>query len=235
MLNGNYTSVYEIIERVFDTFDSEAIEFFTMVRHISDALLLIGINSQLNRKVEKIDIISYRGTLPSDLVYINQVRTCDTHKALRYSGNTFHHALNPDSPDKFIESDLTYTLNNSYIFTNFETGTIEISYDALPVDSKGFPLIPDDIKYKMAMEYYLMERIAFKLYLQDRISERKYERILQEKSWYMGAAQSRGRMPSVDQMESIKNAVSRMLIMPMAHSTFFTSISGAENMKIQPY
>jgi len=30
-------------------------------------------------------------------------------------------------------------------------------------------VIPDDIKYKMAIEYYLMERIAFKLYLQDRI------------------------------------------------------------------
>lgn len=235
MLNGNYTSVYEIIERVLDTFDSEELDFSVMVRHISDALLLIGVFDQFHHKVEKISIISNRGMLPKDLVYVNQIRTCDTHKALRYAGTPFHPAIDPNSPDLYSESDYTYTLNNSYIFTNFESGELEMAYTAMPVDEKGFPLIPDDIKYKLALEYYLMERIAFKLYLQDKISDRKYERISQEKHWYMGAAQSRGRMPSVDQLETIKNAFSRLLIMPMAHSTFFTSITDAEHIKVQPY
>lgn len=235
MLNGKYISVYEIIERVFDTFDSEAIEFSVLIRHMSDALLLIGAIDQMEQKVEEIDIVEYRGILPKGLVYINQTRECNTNRAMRISGNSFHASVHPDSPDRFVETDLTYTLNNSYIFTNFESGKVEMACAVLPVDERGYPLIPDDIKYKMALEYYILERIAFKLLLQDKISDNRYDRISRERNWYMAAAQSRAKMPSVDKMETIKNAFSRMLIMPLAHSTFFTAISGAEEMQLHPH
>ncbi len=234
MLTGNYTSVYEIIERVFDTFDSEEIEFSVLIRHISDILLLIGTSSQLTNEIGEITVSEYRGALPQNMVYINQIRDCGTNKALRYSGNSFNSALNPDSPDRFVDSDLTYTLNNSYIFTNFEEGTIQIAYKALPVDDKGFPLIPDDIKFKKAVESYLLERIGFKLFLKEKLSRDRYKLLATEKDWYVGAAQSKGKLPSVDKMETIKNAFSRMLIMPLAHSTFFTSVTSPETLTIHP-
>ena len=122
-----------------------------------------------------------------------------------------------------------------FIFTNFEDATIEIAYKAMPVDEKGFPLIPDHVNYKKALEAYLMERIGFKLFLSDKLSEKKFNLLQQECAWYMGAAESKGKLPSVDRMETIKNAYSRMLVNAMAHSTFFTSITDPETMNIQPY
>lgn len=235
MLNGNYTSVYGVIERVYEFFDEDIMQFSELVGHVSDALLLIGTTEQMNDEVEKISMVSQRGALPNNLVYVNQVRTADTKIPLRYTGNPFHSAINPDCPDIHVESSNTYSLNNSFIFTNFDDQDLEISFRALPVDEKGFPLIPDDIKFKMAMESYLMERIGFKLNLLGRLSENKYERLIKERDWYMGAAQSRGKMPSVDKMETIKNAFSRLLTHGMAHSTSFTSISDPETYKIQPY
>ena len=234
MLSGNYTSIYEIIERVYGFFDSDVMEFSDLVGHISDALLLIGGNPQMEDKVEEIHINRYRGTLPSNMVFINQVRTCDTHQALRYTGNSFHASINPDSPDIHSESDLTYSINPGFMFTNMEEGFLEISFRALPVDEKGFPMIPDDVKFKKALESYLMERIALKLLLNSRISESKYQLLSRECAWYMGAAQSRVNMPSVDKMETIKNSFSRLLSNSMAHSTFFTSISSPEGKNIYP-
>jgi hypothetical protein len=232
MLTGNYVSIYEIIERVFDTFDSEEIEFSVLVRHIADALLLIGASAQMHDSVEKVIISDYRGSIPSNIVFINQVRDCTTHQALRYTGNSFHSSIGKGNKDKFVESNLTYSLNNFYVFTNFESGIIEMACKVLPVDEKGFPMIPDDIKYKLAVENYILERIAFKLFLRDKMSRDKYEMISNERNWYMAAAQSRGKMPSIDKMETIKNAFTRMLISPMSHSTFFTNVSNAENINI---
>ncbi len=228
MLNGNYVSIYEIIERVYGFFDDDIMEFSELVTHISDALLLIGANSQMTDVVEEIPIKDYRGILPCNIVYVNQIRTCDTHEALRYTGNSFHSLINPDTPDLHTESSLTYSLNEGHIFTNQEEGTLEMSYRALPVDKDGYPMIPNDIKYKKAVEAYVMERIGFKLNLLSRLSDHKYERLIREYDWYVGAAQSRATMPSVDKMETIKNAYSRLLLSTMAHSTFFTSVSDPE-------
>lgn len=235
MVSGKYTSIYEIIERVMDFFDEESLNFSSMVRHISDALLLVGAPAQFTNVVEEIPIVEYRGMLPNGLIYINQVRMCDTHEALRYTGNTFHPAINSSSPDIHSESQKTYQLNNSHIYTSFEEGTIEVAFKKMPVDEKGFPLIPDNVQYKMAMENYLMERIAFKMFLSNKLSEAKYRLIQKEREWYMGAAESKGKLPSVDKMETIKNAFSRMLTQTMAHSTFFTSVTDPETMNIQPY
>ena len=39
---------------------------------------------------------------------------------------------------------LGYRLNNNYIFTNFEEGSVEISYTAFVTDDDGYPMVPDD-------------------------------------------------------------------------------------------
>jgi len=107
--------------------------------------------------------------------------------------------------------DLQYKINNNHIFTNFKEGEVELSYTALPCDEQGFPLIPDNVKYVQAVKAYVASKIAFKLYIQDKMNNQKLTRIEQERDWYMGAATVAGVSPTIDEMESWKNQWLRLL------------------------
>jgi hypothetical protein len=234
---SGYTSVYEIVERVFDTFDNEDINFGTLVRHIADALLLIGSYKYMEGIVEKIDIVNHRGELPCNIVYINQtrVKTGSSYAPLRYATESFHSKWHDNSsPDLTCSSNLTYSLNGDMIYTSFEEGIVEMDYRGMPVDKNGYPLIPEDIKFKEAVTYHVLWKIAEKLFVINKITGDKLQYFEQQRAWYMGAAQSRANMLSYDQMESLANQMTRLIEEPLAHSKFYKGTGVAEQFKIQP-
>ena len=44
--------------------------------------------------------------------------------------------------------------------TNIESGTVYISYKAYPLDKEGYPLILDEVKYRLALEWYIFRCIC---------------------------------------------------------------------------
>jgi hypothetical protein len=125
--------------------------------------------------------------------------------------------------------ELTYSVNNSYIFTSFDSGYIEISYMAFPTDNRGFPLIPEDAKYIKAVESYIIERVARRLWLQDRMSTDKYKVLEQEWLWYVGSAKGSMNTLSLDQMESLKNQLTRLIPRSNLHDSGFKTFGNKEN------
>ena len=120
-----------------------------------------------------------------------------------------------------VQERLTYKLNGCYIFTNFEEGSLIMSYKAFPTDCNGYPLIPDNIKYIEGCKYFIAEKIAQKLYLQDKLSGDKFKYIQQQRDWYLGAAVNAGLVPSIDQMESWKQSFLRLIPNINAHASNF--------------
>jgi len=204
-----------------------------------------------------IAITNYRGLLPKGMVYIVAAREGNTKVPMQYSTHTFHKGLQKyeadvpelsytwfgtetfDSP--FIstgnnlvkspsESTLTYTLSDCYIFTNFEEGLVELAYKSFPVDSNGYPMIPDNIKYIKAIKAYIAERIAMKLYINDKMTKDKFMFISSEKDWYIGAATIAGLMPSIDEMESWKAQMVRLIPSINQHATEFRFAGNGEKM-----
>jgi len=112
---------------------------------------------------------------------------------------------------------LTYKLNGCYIFTNFEEGSLIMSYKAFPTDCNGYPLYPDSVKYTEALKYFVAEKIAQKLWLQGKLDSEKFKYIQQQRDWYLGAATNSGLMPSVDQMEMWKQSFLRLIPNINAH------------------
>jgi hypothetical protein len=51
--------------------------------------------------------------------------------------------------------DLTYKIQGNFIYTSFEEGEIEVSYQAIATDEQGFPLIPDNSSFTRALELYI--------------------------------------------------------------------------------
>ena len=205
-------------------------------------------NTALNHPCA-IKIKNYRGVVPCDLLYPVQVRDAVTKVPLRYSSDSFHTGLEkaeeniPAATQSFTtfgtitfssplittqsqlrdscSTDLSYTINGCYIFTNYKEGSLEMAYKAFPMDEDGQPLIPDNVKYIQAVKAYIAEKIGQKLFLQGKMDGQRFNYLQRERDWYLGAATTAGLMPTIDQLETWKNQFVRLIPQMNAHQTSF--------------
>jgi len=226
-LTGKYVDISYIIERVYrdNGFDLE-IKWDEVIEWTWDVISLIGAPQSYVDKVtdgssnmpQPIQIENYRGLLPSDLHAVTLARDYDSKMPMLCKSSTYLR----DMEQLFVrESQYTYTLNDSYIFTSFEEGEVELHYQAFPTNNLGMPMVPDDIKFIMATQAYIAERIGFRLWMQDHLGQQKYNKLESERLWYIAAAQTKASVPSIDQMEAIKNRYLRLRIHPDMHDTSF--------------
>jgi len=126
-----------------------------------------------------------------------------------------------------------YKLNSDYIFTNFKDGFVEMEYKAYPIDDMGLPMIPDNIRFIKAVEWYLISRIDLKRWRTSRnASDQKvWEMSDREASWYIASARSAARTPSLDMMESIKKMILRSIPKINEHSTGWKNSNMGEQRK----
>lgn len=226
--NGKYVSVNAIIEKAYrDMGAIDQLNFGDAVEWIGEAIEFIGAPMQLIEKVETICIKNKRGKLPIDMHLLitagaspystKEENDCKENgvfkpvfKQMRYSTDAYHMFCS-ECCDYRCNSDITYKVNDDFIFTNFDEGTVRLAYKAIPVDENGYPRIPDDVKFKNAVSYHLMMKIGFQLWMRGKIPNAVYQKIEQDRDWYMGAAQTRGAIPNPDMMESLKNNWIRLI------------------------
>ncbi len=226
-LTGKHVDVSYIIERIYRDygFDLE-IRYDEVIEWIWDVMALVGAPAAFVDKVtdgsdgmpDPIVITNYRGELPCDLHFVTLARDYDTKMPMVCKSSAYLR----DTDQLYIrESQYTYTLNNNYIFTSFDEGEVELHYKAFPTNALGMPLVPDNIKFIMAMQSYIAERIGHRLWMQDKLADKKYGKLEQERLYYMGAAQTAGVIPSIDEMEGIKNRFLRLKINTDLHDSSF--------------
>jgi hypothetical protein len=194
-LTSKHVDVSYIIERVYrdNGFDLE-IRYDEVVEWIWDVISLISVPQALIDKVtdgstdsafpmpDPISIVNYRGELPVDLHHVVLARDYESKMPMLCKSSPY---IRDTENQLYVrESQYTYTLNNSYIFTSFETGDVELHYKAFPTNALGMPLVPDDIKFIMATQAYVAERIGFKLWMQDKLAGQKYSKLEFERRSY---------------------------------------------------
>lgn len=133
--------------------------------------------------------------------------------------------------DVDIDTKYTHQLSESYIFTGLSDVTIEIAYRAFLMWEDNTPKIPDDPKVVRMVTLFIAEKIAFRLMLQDKLSERKWGFIKDELEWATGSAQNRMKLPNEDEMESIKNTLMRLRPRPNQWSSGYRNMNTAEGLK----
>lgn len=238
MLNGKYVTLETIVERVHrDLGFTTDINWVDIAEWIGDAIDITNAPMQYKERITDgvdlpfIVIENGRGELPCDLREIIQTRTCEGIP-LRYSTDSFHYSRHADGcRDLTCESDLTYKVNDNYIFTNFSEGNLEMAFLAFPVDERGYPLIPDDETFKQMTTAYVSERIGRKMWLRDKLSRDKYQHLKQERDWYVGKAQSSTLIPSRDKMESLANQFRRIVTFRNEHNTGFRNLGKQQNIR----
>lgn len=221
MLNSKFISIYRVIESLYrDEGYTQQINKSDMLEWIGEAIDLLRLKLAYIEKVTGTDannptikIENYRGELPCDLHSIIQVREYCAKIPMRMRTDTFHHGNKTDIrvPDYNYNQDITYSINDNYIFTSVETMEVEMSYLAYKLDEDGYPMIPEDTLVVKAIKAYLTYKLDHRLWRNQLISDKVYTDSEQE--WYLTSKQAmvRASTPSWDQLESFKNQWLRLI------------------------
>jgi hypothetical protein len=230
----DFISVNRIIERVYANHAfEEHIDPIWILEHIGDCIDLLGCGvSYYNRVTGEselnptIKVVNHVGTLPCDLAPIRGailgVRDYCTKVVFREATDVYHFGEKDGRIlDLSTNADYTYKTQNGQIETSRHDVELEISYLAQPLDTDGYPMVLNNTKVIRACEFYVAERIAYKLWLRGDLADNKYAKVEKEKLWAMGSATSAMDLPTIDQMESIKNSWLRLVPKINQHAAGF--------------
>jgi hypothetical protein len=124
----------------------------------------------------------------------------------------------------------TYKVNGNTIFTNFEEGFIEMEYKGMLLDERGLPMIPGDPKYIRAIANEIIWKIDYLKWRQNPSPQNASIKndSARERDWAVAAAISKHHIPTIDEIESIKNTWLRSIQDVNAHNTSFISNNAPE-------
>jgi hypothetical protein len=202
-------------------------------------------------KDESYELSSYRVELPCDF---HKLMAISVNGAMASpASSSFHHLLDGDCcgfdsssypSEEFYDNfgnifspnslplnsrvpsvPVSFTLNNNYITFNVKEGNVCMAYWAFPLDEEGFPLIPDDVKYKRACSNYLQYRIDYIMWRQDLIADKVYAESKQEWEWGIASASSHIKMPDLNQMEMLRTMSTKMIVRTNEFKTAFSQLN----------
>lgn len=235
MFNGQTISLKSVLWNVLNHPLANDLTYDIAAGFAVEGIRLLGAPMVYEDKTTDPNLVTenHKAALPTDIVQINGVRLIQDDDypersaiALRYKTDAYHESANKNTLEEF-----TYSIQNGIIYTSFHEACIEISYKALPVDEDGYPLIADNQKVKLALEYYILYRYLAPLYDIGKITDKAFGRIEQQKLFYMGGAQSDMLLQGVDHLESTMNAINRLIINSNAHKNFFKNAGEQERIK----
>jgi len=235
MLNGKLIKMDRVIENVYRDYGFDNLDWMHCVEWIGECLDLIGapmahveMATDGNEKLghpEHITIEEGRGHLPCNMHRLIQAFRCDDGNwiPMRVNTDTSHIAYHcGNSVDASRSTNLTYKLNKDHIHTSFKDGKVMLVYRANPVDENGYPMLPDNIKFIKACVAYVGDKVLFKKEVQGKpIKQKIVDKIERDMLWYIGAADTAARIPTIDQMESWKNNFTKLLPDINTHASAF--------------
>jgi len=169
-----------------------------------------GDSISYSEMIESSDIFHPTNVLPEDSNTSNDWNPLVNLDEFNSSTEDFVHTREQYELDKLNQSagvQYGYKIDHGHIFTNFKDGYVQIAYRGFPIDAEGYPLIPDDQKFKEALMWFIINKIDMRNY---RINPSPQNAAIlnrsdQQVAWYIGAASNKSKVPSIDGMEKLKN------------------------------
>ena len=121
--------------------------------------------------------------------------------------------------------DYTYVISPGYIKTTLKTGYLMMSYQAVPVDSEGYPMIPDDESFEEAIYWYINMKLTYPEWKMGRVRDAVYYDTKSSWNYYRKQAYGNAMMPNIDQLEAIKNAWLRLVPEINEHGNAFATLN----------
>lgn len=224
-----------------------------MVDWCGEALEKIGAFPQFEtvvtgkESIPLLRVLNYQAQLPLGLHNIIQVAYTETGEApyypVRYATGSFDskrgittviddtdpnniiYGTKQESPNETgFSGDLVYTINSNYIKLNVPEGYLMLAYTSIPLDSDGYPLVPDDISFLDALYWYVTMKLLYPKWAEGRIRDAVYYDARSSWNFYRKQAYGNALMPNSDQLTAIKNTWNRLVPELNEENTFFSTL-----------
>lgn len=229
--NITYINLQEIASRLTRHPLMIDLTFEAIIQYTIDFIGTLGLPPIYLDKVVTVDIDNYRASLPCDLVAIRQVKDSKNNISLRATTDTFH--LLHEENESIKRQEGTFKTQGNIIYTSFKKGSIDIAYRAIPVDTEGLPLIPDNSIFLKALELYIKKEWFTILFDMNKISPAVLQNIQQEYAWKVGQLNTEFTLPSISEMEAISNMMSQLIPKTNEFRKGFKSLGNREYLKDQ--
>lgn len=193
-----------------------------VVSYLVTFINIFGIPKLYQDKETLVKIEQYRGLLPCDLISINQVMDCKTKLCLRSSTNTFTNC----------DSKYTFRVQGRAIITSLQEGEILVSYKSIPIDEDGFPLLIDNSVFIETLKEYIKKEYFSILFDLGKLNQAVLQHTEQRYAWLAGQLRSEFTIPSISEMESIKNMWTRPIQNNNEFYTGFKNLGNQEPLKV---
>ena len=231
MVNGKFVSIGDVVWKVMRNPLTSDLTYDQAAEFAIEFLKLIGAPLSFTDKVSPpLELKEYKTHMPSDLFDIRGVRYvgcdgCQDPIAMRYATDLYH--VSHDVPT----NEFTYIVQNCVIVASEKEGFIEVAYKGLTLDENGYPMIPDNESYKVGLEYFILHKYLEPLWMMGKIQDKVFSYIEQKRHWYLGQAENSMKLRGIDHLESMMNALNRLIIHDQSHETFYKSFGEKERIK----
>lgn len=226
----NYINIREALSRVLRHPLLQDITLEQAVQYTIDFIGIFGMPKLYQDKEEVLHIEDFRAKLPCDLISINQIKECKTGVCL---GSMTDNFMPREQYDYRIPQELSFKTQGQVLYVSFKTGDVSVSYKAIPVDKDGFPLLIDNPVFLKALEAYIKREAFTILFDMGKITPAVLQNTQQQYAWLAGQLQSEFTIPSISEMESIKNSWCTLLQRTNEFSNGFKNNGDQEYIKLQ--
>lgn len=197
-----------------------------VIIYTQDFIRIMGLPIEFLEKSAIIEPEANRAMLPCDFYKLIGVRDAKSKEAYRYGTDSFYMSTQPNH-----FGDYQYIQKGNVLFLS-HNAPIEIAYYSIPVDDNGFPMIIDNAEFIRALEAYIKLKAFTILFDMKEIDRDVLNQAAQDYGWAAGACEAEANRLSVDEMESLKNIFTTLLINYHEHRNGFFNLGDAEHLKI---
>lgn len=202
-----WTSLKVIENRLLRDETFIGINFEAIIDYFLDFISIVGTPELFDDKITtELDIVDYRAPLPAD--FVEEIFVHMDNKPAKESTDisAIHRkALMDIAKDEFYdrEQSITYKIGGGYIYTSYETGKLILQYKSIKVDEDGYPMVPDDAVFMLALQSYIELQFLKILYRAGKIAGTIYDEAKQQYAWNVGRYETHAKRLTPAKMESI--------------------------------
>ena len=225
-----YCSIRRVLDDLMEHPMLSDISLEQVVRHAVRFIHKHSYPAMFSEKVAKVAIHEFRGVLPCDLVSVLQVKDMRSHLCLRSMTDNFAPGLG-GSHARPPYGEHSFKTQNRVIYTSFPEGEVEVSYQSMPVDNDGFPLLIDNENYLDALEAYIKMKVFGVKFDQGKVAPAIYSEAKQQYGIASRLLESEFTTPSMSEMQSIASLWNTMLPNVMEAYKGFASLGDREYLR----
>lgn len=234
MISGKTVSIGNILWKVLKQPIAQDLKYEDAAEYAIEYLRLIGASLSFEDRVERIKLNNYKALLPSNLIELRGIEyaacDCSGGIAMRYASNIYHTDIENDRNCLDTSNEATYVAQGNILTTSFKDGYVNISFKAISTDEFGYPMVPDNESFKMGLEYFILHRYLEGLWSMGKITDKVFQYYEQKRHFYSGQATTSMIIQNIDQLETMANAINRMIIDTNPQQSFYKNFGNKERL-----